>query len=47
VAECEPVFRTGLDQLDAVVFCVGDYGVTVAVIIVAVFVLMLLLRRYG
>ena len=42
--ECEPVFKTGISQLDTVVFCVGDYGVTVAVIIVAVFIMILLLR---
>ena len=41
---CEPVFRTGVDALDSVVFCVGDKGVTVFVLALGVFVLILLLR---
>ena len=44
MAECEPVFKTGVSQLDEVVFCVGSYGITVAVVIAAVFILVLLLR---
>ena len=42
--ECEPIFRTGVDQLDKVILCIGNYGVTVAVIIFVVLILVLLLR---
>jgi uncharacterized protein (TIGR03382 family) len=42
---CEPVVRTGVDVLDRVLFCVGGYGVTVAVAVAAFFVLLLLVRR--
>jgi len=42
---CNPVFRTGVDVLDRVLFCVGNYGVTVVIVAAAFFVLLLLLRR--
>jgi len=42
--QCEPVVRTGVDVLDKVLFCVGGYGVTVAVAVVAFFALLLLIR---
>jgi len=41
---CSPLFRTGVEWLDQVVFCVGGYGITVAVAVVAFFVLLLLVR---
>jgi uncharacterized protein (TIGR03382 family) len=43
--QCQPVFKMGIGVLDQVVFCVGSYGVTVAVAVVAFFVLLLLVRR--
>jgi hypothetical protein len=42
---CSPVLRTGISFMDNVVFCVGRYGVTVVVLIVALFLLVLLIRR--
>jgi hypothetical protein len=42
---CEPVVRTGVGLLDRVVFCVGRYGVTVAVLLVAFVLLLLLVGR--
>ena len=42
---CNPVFRTGIEFLDRVLFCVGNYGVTVVIVAAAFFVLLLLLRR--
>jgi hypothetical protein len=42
---CSPVVKTGVGVLDQVVFCVGSYGVTVAVAVVAFFVLLLLVGR--
>jgi len=42
---CEPIIRTGISQLDAVVFCVSNYGITTLVLIAAVFILLLILRR--
>jgi len=44
-AGCEPIFRTGISQLDTVLFCIGNYGITVAVVAVAFVLLLLLLRR--
>jgi len=43
--QCQPVFKTGVDVFDKVLFCVGNYGITVAVLMAAFFVLLLLLRR--
>jgi hypothetical protein len=43
--ECSPLLRVGIDVLDRVVFCVGRYGVTVAVVLAAFFVLLLLVGR--
>ena len=43
-SQCNPLFRVGIEALDSIVFCVGRYGITVAVIL-AVFVLLLLLMR--
>ena len=42
---CQPVVRTGVELLDRVVFCVGGRGVTVFVLLVALFVLLMLVRR--
>jgi hypothetical protein len=42
---CPPLFRTGVSWLDQVLFCVGGYGVSVAVLMVAIFLLILLIRR--
>jgi len=39
---CPPLFRTGVSWLDQVVLCIGGYGVTVAVLIAAIALLMLL-----
>jgi hypothetical protein len=41
--QCSPVFTTGIDVLDRVLFCVGGYGVTVAVIIATVIFIILLM----
>ena len=40
---CTPLFRTGVSMLDYILFCIGGVGVTVAVVIVA-FLLLVLLR---
>ncbi len=41
--QCSPVFTTGIDVLDRVLFCVGGYGVTVAVVIaVLIFIILLI-----
>jgi len=42
---CSPVVKTGVEFLDRVLFCVGSYGITVAVVVAAFFVLLLLIRR--
>jgi len=42
---CSPVFRTGVSWLDQVLFCVGGYGITVAVLMVALILLILLIGR--
>ena len=42
---CSPVFRTGIDVLDQVLFCVGGVGVSVAVLIVVATLLILLVGR--
>ena len=44
-ATCNPVFKVGISQLDSVVFCVGNYGVTVAVLAVAFLLLLLMMER--
>jgi len=44
-SSCSPLFRTGVELLDQVVFCVGGYGITVAIAVMAFFVLLLLVRR--
>lgn len=44
-SQCQPVIKTGISALDNVLFCVGNYGITLSVIIIAFFVLLLLLRR--
>lgn len=43
-SQCQPVIKTGIRELDNVLFCVGNYGITLLVII-AFFMLLLLLRR--
>ena len=43
--QCEPIFKTGISQLDTIIFCVSNYGITTLVLIVAVFILLLILRR--
>jgi len=40
---CSPVFKTGIEFLDQVVFCVGGYGVTVTVLLIATITLLILL----
>ena len=42
---CQPIIKTGISVLDNVLFCVGNYGITLLVIVIAFFVLLLLLRR--
>jgi len=42
---CSPVFRMGIDVLDKVLFCVGGYGVSVTVLLVAVILLIFLIGR--
>ena len=42
---CSPVFKTGIEFLDQVLFCVGGYGVTVTVLIAAITLLILLISR--
>jgi hypothetical protein len=42
---CQPILRTGIDFLDRVVFCIGNYGITVFILVLAFFVLLVLLRR--
>jgi hypothetical protein len=45
-ATCNPIFRTGISQLDSVVFCVGSYGITVAAVVVAsLLVLLIIMKR--
>lgn len=43
-SQCQPVIKIGIRELDNVLFCVGNYGITLLVII-AFFMLLLLLRR--
>jgi hypothetical protein len=44
-SQCQPPFRTGIDALDQVVFCIGGVGVTVTVLLVALILLILLVVR--
>ena len=43
--QCKPIFKTGISQLDTIIFCVSNYGITTLVLIAAVFILLLILRR--
>ena len=43
--QCEPIIRTGISQLDTIIFCVSNYGITTLVLIAAIFVLFIILRR--
>jgi hypothetical protein len=45
VRQCVPVFRTGVEFLDWVVFCIGDVGITVFVLAVVFLLVWLLSRR--
>jgi hypothetical protein len=42
---CSPVLKTGVAWLDQVVFCIGGYGVTVLLVLAALILLILLIRR--
>ena len=44
-SQCQPLFKTGISALDQVVFCIGGIGISVAVLVVAFFVILLLIRR--
>jgi hypothetical protein len=44
-ATCNPVFKVGISQLDSVVFCIGNYGVTVAVLVVVFLLLLMVVGR--
>jgi len=44
MSSCAPIFNTGIPQLDAILFCVGPYGVQVWMVI-AVFLLLILMFR--
>jgi hypothetical protein len=44
-SRCQPMFRTGIDVLDRVMFCIGGRGITVAVVVAVFIVLLLLLRK--
>jgi hypothetical protein len=44
-ATCNPVFKVGISQLDSVVFCIGNYGVTVAILAVAFLLLLMMTGR--
>ena len=39
---CQPIFRTGIDAIDSVIFCIGGYGVTVSVLLMALILVLLL-----
>jgi hypothetical protein len=43
-SQCQLPFKTGIDALDQVVFCVGSYGVTVSVLVLVLILFVLLLR---
>jgi len=40
--QCEPIIRTGIEALDQVIFCISNYGITIIVLIVALFLLLIL-----
>jgi len=42
--QCQPIIKIGISALDNVLFCVGNYGVTLLVVVVAFFMLLLLIR---
>ena len=42
---CSPLFRTGVEFLDQVLFCVGGYGVTMTILIAVAILLILLVGR--
>ena len=42
---CSPVFKTGIEFLDQVLFCVGGYGVSMSMLVVVVILLVLLMGR--
>jgi hypothetical protein len=44
VEECRPIIRTGIDFLDRSLVCLGGYGITLTVVIIAFIVLLLLFR---
>ena len=43
-SQCQQPFRTGIDVLDQVVFCIGGVGVTVSVLVLVLILFVLLLR---
>ena len=40
--QCEPIIRTGIGALDQVILCIFNYGITIIVLIVALFLLLIL-----
>ncbi len=45
MSACAPIFRTGIDAIDRVLFCVNNYGITVFVVVVAFVFLLLIFRK--
>lgn len=45
MSACAPIFKTGNANLDSVIFCIGNYGVTVFVVAVAFVFLLLIFRK--
>ena len=39
--QCEPIIRTGIGALDQVILCIFNYGITIIVPIVALFLLLI------
>ena len=43
--ECRPLVRIGVEWLDYIVFCIGNVGITVFVLLVAFLLVWLMSRR--
>jgi hypothetical protein len=42
---CRPILTTGVSWLDNILFCIGSYGITVAVVLLALIFILMILHR--
>ena len=44
--KCEPIIRTGIEALDRVILCISNYGITIIILIVALFLLLIFTTQF-